>query len=72
MHKDQQEAKDTEIPTLKAELVRLQLSHERVPRNLTMTVYSPAVVASTSDITIPGRLHETVERTHNSRVGKDL
>ena len=33
-----------------------------------MTVHSPAVVAS--DITVPGRPHETAERTHNSRVGK--
>ena len=68
IHEDQQEAKDAEIRTLKAELVRQQLSHERVPRNSLTTVHSPAVIAS--DITVPGRLHETVGRAYNSRVGK--
>ena len=68
IHKDQEEAKDAEIRTLMAELVRQQLSHERVPRHSLTTVHSPAVIAS--DITVPGRLHETAGRTYNSRVGK--
>ena len=59
--------KDAEIRILKAELIRQQLSHERVPRNSLTTVHSPAVIAS--DITVPGRLHEIAGRTYNSRVG---
>ena len=68
IHEDQQEAKDAEIRTLKAELVRQQLSHERVPRNSLTTVHSPTVIAS--DIIVPGTLHETAGRTYDSRVGK--
>ena len=68
IHKDQEEAKDAEIRTLMAKLVRQQLSHERVPRNSLTIVHSPAVIAS--DITVPGRLHETAGRTYNYRVGK--
>ena len=70
IHEDQQEAKAAEIRALKVELIRLQLSHEWVSRNLTMTVHNPIVVINESDITVARRLHETAERIHNSRVGK--
>ena len=63
---DEVKSKASYRSALRSEHVSCTSSTEQ--NELEVIVAESAVIAS--DITVPGRLHETAERTYNSRVGK--